>query len=464
MLLAGSLVTLPLIDCLNNSLIQSFRRYSKSLVTEKVLSQNYQYFADHTPAEVQSYLKEVSFACRTLEDSFVHTALKVLVMVLLYTAIMMRMSILAGLAYPLFIVSYVVLSARLAKLNRRNVTKSLRATARADERLQDIHNNMATVITRHERGYEFQQLDQLFSQEQESYGETQTRTNAVALVQQMTIVAFAAIVLALSSASPLLTNGFETSLLALVYSILNLTGFGPQYLLIQEMLDRGTSALDALGLYAREEGVDSRVFDSGAPGIVFDNVSFLYEDGKKPIDSLDLSVPKGTLAALIGSNGSGKSTLLKIGAGLLAPNSGKVVLPVASDASVMYLDQSAVLFNRSLFENICYGSCPPPDLMRLVHEIGLGTVISSEDQLMRLTPGSLSGKLSGGEQQKILVLRALVAKPEVLFCDEITSALDPVSSDVFYRMLRERLPETTVVCAVHRTWELMHFDQVIRLA
>lgn len=462
-LLVGSLVALPTIDGLNNSLFQSFRRYSKSLVAEKVISQSYRYFADHTPAEVQSYLKEISFSCRSLEDSFVHTVLKLSVMVVLYTVSMLRMSPMIGVAYLLFIVAYVALSARLAKLNRCNVGKSLEATALADERLQDIHNNMATVITRHERDREFRGLDRLFAQEQETYSATQARTNTTALVQQVTVVVFASIVLLLFGMSHSFAGEFQTSLLTFVYSILNLTGFGPQYLLIREMLDRGTSALEALALSEEKGCDDCRTFDAGAQGIAFEDVSFSYEGGKRAVDSLSLNVAKGSMTALVGPNGSGKSTLLKIGAGLLIPSSGRVILPVASDASIMYLDQAGVLFNRSLLDNICYGTHPPSNLMQLVREIGLDTVITSEEQLIHLTPGSLSGKLSGGEQQKILILRALVAKPDVLFCDEITSALDPVSSSTFYRLLRERLPEATVVCTVHRTWELEHFDRVIRL-
>ena len=463
-LLAGSLIAPTAVDCLNNALLQSFRRFSKSLVAKRILSQGYRYFADHTPAKIQSYLKEISFACRTLEDSFVHTVLKVLVMVVLYTAAMLRMSLPAGVAYLLFIMTYFTLSVRLAKFNRRNVTKSLEATARVDERLQDIHSNIATVISCREKDRELMELNQLLMREQESYGATQARTNAVALIQQVAVVAVAAVILGLTRAPHLLTGEFQASLLTLVYSVLNLTGLGPQYLLIQEMLDRGASALEALELSAGRGDGDPRVFDADAGGIVFDSVSFSYDDGKGTIESLSLRVPKGSLAALTGPNGSGKSTLLKIGAGLLVPRSGRVILPVATESSVMYLGQTTTLFNRSLRENICYGTCPPSNLMQLVRKIGLDAVISSEEQLDLLTPGSLSDKLSGGERQKILILRSLVASPDVLFCDEITSSLDPASSREFYRLLRECLPETTIVCAVHKAQELAYFDEVLRIA
>ena len=78
-----------------------------------------------------------------------------------------------------------------------------------------------------------------------------------------------------------------------------------------------------------------------------------------------------------------------------------------------------------------------------------------------MKPGDLAGKVSGGELQKVQIVRAILYKPDILLCDEITSGLDAKSVETFYGMLRRYLPVTTVVGVVHRKGELEFFDEVV---
>ena len=131
----------------------------------------------------------------------------------------------------------------------------------------------------------------------------------------------------------------------------------------------------------------------------------------------------------------------------------------------MYLPQNAQLFNRSIMENICYpdNKVSPDILLKLIEEINLTTLIHSVIDLTNKTPGDFKNKISGGEKQKILFLRAIVAKPQILLLDEFTSNLDEKTITIVYHMIKKYLPGTTIISVVHRFEELQYYDEVVRL-
>lgn len=129
------------------------------------------------------------------------------------------------------------------------------------------------------------------------------------------------------------------------------------------------------------------------------------------------------------------------------------------------LPQSAQLFNRSIIENICYPNqqVTTEQLLTLIKEINLDTLIKSATDLTVKTPGDFKNKISGGERQKILFLRALVSKPQILLLDEFTSNLDEKTIILVYQMIRKYLPSTTIISVVHRYDELKYYDEVVQL-
>lgn len=100
--LAGSLLMPSVIDLTNNGTMQEFRCYSKGLVFEQLLQQSYSYYQERSSSEIQSYLNEISFACRNLEDRYVHTVLRMTAMGLLYVISLWLQDAVLGAAYALF--------------------------------------------------------------------------------------------------------------------------------------------------------------------------------------------------------------------------------------------------------------------------------------------------------------------------------------------------------------------------
>jgi putative ABC transport system ATP-binding protein len=195
------------------------------------------------------------------------------------------------------------------------------------------------------------------------------------------------------------------------------------------------------------------------PAVVIDRVTRHY-GRRRPVVALagvTAELPRGSMTAVMGLSGSGKSTLLQVCAGLDRPTSGTVRLG-GTDLRGLRQRQLAKLRRRrvgfvfqsfnlvpslSVGENI---ALPLRLGHRRVdqHEIArLAELVGIADQLRRLP-----GTLSGGQQQRVAIARALVARPEVIFADEPTAALDPCTSDAVVGLLRQAtdvLGQTVVV-------------------
>ncbi|KAH9410644.1 ABC transporter [Ordospora pajunii] len=203
--------------------------------------------------------------------------------------------------------------------------------------------------------------------------------------------------------------------------------------------------------------------------IVFRNVSCYYKD-KRVLDRVDLEINKGDRVAVVGSNGSGKSTILKA---LLKLNRMQGVILV-DEVNIMaieerafsrmmgYVPQNSLLFNETVMYNIKYG-CPSVSDYAVVE---LAKRFNVHDSIMRLEKGYFtnvgeSGKhISGGERQKIVILRALLKNPEVLVMDEPTSSLDKEAEKSIIDMIVNLCSSMTVIAIVHNLELLSFFNKV----
>jgi len=139
------------------------------------------------------------------------------------------------------------------------------------------------------------------------------------------------------------------------------------------------------------------------------------------VRNLDLTLSQGAPTVLLGPNGSGKSTLIRLAMGLLAPTSGRITwggraLPGERLAMVF---QRPVMLRRSAAANVAYALQLRDDarVAELLRQVGLSALA---DRPAR--------RLSGGEQQRLALARALARDPEILFLDEPTASLDPAAA------------------------------------
>jgi cell division transport system ATP-binding protein len=207
-----------------------------------------------------------------------------------------------------------------------------------------------------------------------------------------------------------------------------------------------------------EEEQDPR--PSGAPMIVLESVTKIYEPHVVALRDVSLTIEKGEFVFLVGPSGSGKSTLMRLLLKELEPTSGKIIVggrelarlkrskvPMLRRNIGCVFQDFKLLSDRSTFENVAYALKVQGESRRAIRakvpEV-LGLV-----GLAHKT-GSLPDELSGGEQQRVSIARAFVNHPPLLICDEPTGNLDPDTSVGIMQLLyRINRTGTTVVMATH---------------
>ncbi len=247
------------------------------------------------------------------------------------------------------------------------------------------------------------------------------------------------------------------------YGVLNQTAgaFGQVESALKFFVNYYGALADFSAVLARLDGFDKAIDEArtaekspaigtGASADDAINISRLklaLPDGRAILGESSFALP-GHLSTLVsGPSGSGKSTLFRAIAGLWPFGAGAIATP--KDARVMLLPQKPYIPIGSLREAVAYpsgdGVYADDDIRAALTSARLADFAGRLDE-----SDNWSMRLSGGEQQRLSVARALLAKPDWLFLDEATAALDDDTEAALYRVFAEKLPNTTIVSIGHR--------------
>jgi subfamily B ATP-binding cassette protein MsbA len=214
---------------------------------------------------------------------------------------------------------------------------------------------------------------------------------------------------------------------------------------------------------------------AGQGHLVFDDVGFVYPDGREGLRGLSFEARPGLTVALVGPSGAGKSTALALIPRLHDASSGRILLDGADIRSVTmtslrdalaYVGQDTLLFDDTVFANIRMGrpEAAPEDVWRAAEAAAAAGFIAALPEGMETRVGTNGGRLSGGQRQRVALARALLRNPRVLLLDEATSALDAESeAAVQEALVRLRAGRTTIVVA-HRLSTVRDADLVVAIA
>ncbi|WP_135467045.1 ABC transporter ATP-binding protein/permease [Crenalkalicoccus roseus] len=209
---------------------------------------------------------------------------------------------------------------------------------------------------------------------------------------------------------------------------------------------------------ARGEGV--AVVRSEAPELALEDVTLALPDGRVLVEAAEGRFRPGEAVLIAGPSGSGKSTLFRAIAGIWPFGSGRVRVPAG--ASALFLPQRPYLPLGSLRRAVCYprdaAACTEAEIAAALTEAGLPHLVPLLEE-----EANWAQRLSGGEQQRLALARALLLRPDWLFLDEATSNLDPEAEARFYETLRAKLPGTTLVSIAHRPGLAAHHARTLRL-
>jgi putative ATP-binding cassette transporter len=181
--------------------------------------------------------------------------------------------------------------------------------------------------------------------------------------------------------------------------------------------------------------------------LAIENISLALPNGAPLVAASSATIKPGESWLIRGPSGSGKSTLFRAIAGIWPFGSGRIRMPL--HFRVLFLPQRPYLPIGSVREVVAYPArevdYSDEQLREVLATVGLPQLAGRLDDHQHW-----SLQLSPGEQQRIAFARALLQKPAWLFLDEATSALDEASEEKLYRLLRERLPDTTIISIGHR--------------
>jgi subfamily B ATP-binding cassette protein MsbA len=262
-----------------------------------------------------------------------------------------------------------------------------------------------------------------------------------------------------------------TFLLAfMVAPIVQMSNIGSQLTEALAGLDRTEELMNM----SAEEDDETRtiILEKMKGEIIFDDVSFAYEEGKEVLNNINFQVPSGTVTALVGSSGSGKSTIAGLSATFLNPKSGTITID-NQDMSKVKLSsfrknlgvvlQDEFLFEGTIKENILF---PRPDATELELQNAVKAAYVNEftdrfDNGLDTLIGERGVKLSGGQRQRLAIARAILANPKIIILDEATSSLDTESESLIQKSLSELIKDRTTIVIAHRLSTIKQADQIL---
>jgi len=206
--------------------------------------------------------------------------------------------------------------------------------------------------------------------------------------------------------------------------------------------------------------------------MVFDNVSFSYEESKEVLHAISFKADAGSVTALVGSSGSGKSTIAGLAATFLNPTEGKVTLDGVDLATVNLSSfrsnlavvlQDDFLYEGTIRENILFAKSDATE--EEIQEAVKGAYVNEftdrfEDGLETVI-GERGVKLSGGQRQRISIARAILADPRIIILDEATSNLDTESESYIQKSLHMLMKDRTTFVIAHRLSTIQQADQIL---
>ena len=207
--------------------------------------------------------------------------------------------------------------------------------------------------------------------------------------------------------------------------------------------------------------------------IQFEKVSFSYPGAnQKAVDDVSFTIPQGNTVALVGASGGGKTTIARLVPRFWEATEGKVLIgginvrEIAPEELMKYISfvfQNTKLFKTSLLENIKYGN---PDAT--LEEVERAVDMAQCREIINKLPLGLNTKigtegtyLSGGEQQRIVLARAILKNAPIIVLDEATAFADPENEHLIQQALKELTKGKTVLMIAHRLSSITDADNIL---
>ena len=205
--------------------------------------------------------------------------------------------------------------------------------------------------------------------------------------------------------------------------------------------------------------------------IEFQHITFSYDEKREVLRDVSITIPKGKTIALVGQSGSGKSTLVDLLPRYHDVQGGDITIDGTSIKDVRISDlrglignvnQDAILFNDTFFNNIAFGveNATMEQVIEAAKIANAHDFIMEKEDGYNTNIGDRGGKLSGGQRQRISIARAILKNPPILILDEATSALDTESERLVQEALERLMKTRTTIAIAHRLSTIKNADEI----
>ena len=224
-----------------------------------------------------------------------------------------------------------------------------------------------------------------------------------------------------------------------------------------------------------EENIGEQLMSNVEGDIIFQNVSFSYNDEKVSLNNINLTIKQGETIALVGSTGSGKTTLINLLIRFYNPTNGKILINnkdinsfdlESFRSNFSFVDQNVRLFNDTISGNIAFGQ---KDKMTMDSIVDAAKISNSIEFIEKLDDkfeseiGEDGVTLSGGQRQRLSIARAIAKDSPILILDEATSALDSATEKLVQSAINKMQQGRTTIIIAHRLSTIQNADRIIVL-
>jgi ATP-binding cassette subfamily B protein len=206
--------------------------------------------------------------------------------------------------------------------------------------------------------------------------------------------------------------------------------------------------------------------------IVFNNVTFGYDNNKPVLQGINMQLPAGETVAFVGPSGAGKTTICSLIPRFYDVNDGMISIDgidirqmtkQSLRSQIGIVQQDVFLFTGTLRENIAYGmlNATDEDIAIAARRAHLEEFIKSLPHGYNTEVGERGLKLSGGQKQRIAIARMFLKNPPILILDEATSALDTETEMIIQKALTELAKDRTTLVIAHRLATIRNADRIV---
>jgi subfamily B ATP-binding cassette protein MsbA len=242
-------------------------------------------------------------------------------------------------------------------------------------------------------------------------------------------------------------------------------------------IPKGLASMDRINVILNAENEikeieNPRHLKSFENSICFKGVGFNYENGRRILDNINLTIEKGKNIAIVGASGAGKSTLVDLIPRFYDVTEGSITIDGTDIREVSIHDlrslmgnvnQDSILFNDTIFNNIAFGveNATMEQVETAAKIANAHEFIMEKEDGYQTSIGDRGVKLSGGQRQRISIARAVLKNPPILILDEATASLDTESERIVQEALDNLMNNRTTISIAHRLSTIKKADEII---